>query len=172
MQQGTAAAACAADTRAGIYRRRRPERTVLYRLVREHLETYLARAEEADPLGGGVPRFVEARFRAYLRCGILAHGFARARCRSAPLVPAPEPRGGRRRAPHPALGAPPDPPRLQSRCRVITEAGERTNLMARLEQIGLFEIIYTDFTKIHYGTPGRKAFLVPFLDHVSKLVLG
>lgn len=27
-----------------------------------------------------MPRFLEARFRSYLRCGILAHGFARARC--------------------------------------------------------------------------------------------
>jgi hypothetical protein len=80
LQQATAPAVCAADTRPGIYRRRRPERTVLHRLVREHLETYIARAEETDPLGHGVPCFVEARFRAYLRCGILAHGFARARC--------------------------------------------------------------------------------------------
>jgi hypothetical protein len=77
MREATAPAVCP----AGVYRRRRPERTVLHRLVREHLETYLAGAEEADPLGNGVPRFVEARFRAYLRCGILAHGFARARCK-------------------------------------------------------------------------------------------
>ena len=31
-------------------------------------------------MGGGVPSWVERDFRAYLRCGILAHGFARARC--------------------------------------------------------------------------------------------
>ena len=31
-------------------------------------------------MGGGVPAWVERDFRAYLRCGILAHGFARARC--------------------------------------------------------------------------------------------
>lgn len=43
------------------------------------VETYLARAQENDPLGDGVPNFVEARFHAYLPCGILAHGFARAR---------------------------------------------------------------------------------------------
>jgi hypothetical protein len=46
----------------------------------DHLETSLARAAEADPLGNGVLRWVEKDFRAYLRCGILAHGFARARC--------------------------------------------------------------------------------------------
>ena len=31
-------------------------------------------------MGGGVPSWVERDFQAYLRCGILAHGFARARC--------------------------------------------------------------------------------------------
>jgi DNA-directed RNA polymerase subunit RPC12/RpoP len=53
---------------------------VLYRVVQEHLETYLARAREgyrdADPM----PGFVERELRRYLACGILAHGFARARC--------------------------------------------------------------------------------------------
>ena len=29
-------------------------------------------------MGDGVPSWVERDFRAYLRCGILAHGFARA----------------------------------------------------------------------------------------------
>ena len=42
--------------------------------------------QEADPMGWGVPRWVEHDFRdhasrgARLRCGILAHGFARVRC--------------------------------------------------------------------------------------------
>ena len=62
------------------YRRRHPENTTLHRIVREHLETYLAEAEEADPMGDGVPTHVENEFRSYLKCGILAHGFARARC--------------------------------------------------------------------------------------------
>ena len=64
------------------YRRRRPETTTLHRIVREHLETYLALANEADPMGDGVPDHVEKEFRSYLKCGILAHGFARARCSS------------------------------------------------------------------------------------------
>jgi predicted Zn-ribbon and HTH transcriptional regulator len=50
--------------------------------AREHLETYLALANESDPMGDGVPDHVEKEFRSYLRCGILAHGFARARCAS------------------------------------------------------------------------------------------
>ena len=62
------------------YGRRRPETTTLHRIVREHLETYLALANESDPMGDGVPDHVEKEFRSYLTCGILAHGFARARC--------------------------------------------------------------------------------------------
>jgi len=62
------------------YRRRRPENTALHRIVRENLESYLTQAAEADPMGEGVPIHVENEFKSYLRCGILAHGFARARC--------------------------------------------------------------------------------------------
>jgi hypothetical protein len=61
-----------------VYRRRRPEHTLLYRTVQGHLETYLALAQDGQ--GEGVPRYVEREFRRYLECGILAHGFARARC--------------------------------------------------------------------------------------------
>ncbi len=75
-------AGCRATTRegyaAGIYRRRRPAETLLYRVVQEHLETYLSLAD--DPAGDGLPRYVERDFRKYLDCGILARGFARARC--------------------------------------------------------------------------------------------
>jgi hypothetical protein len=50
---------------------------VLHSVVREQLESFLARAREGDrPL----PRFIEREFRAYLECGILAHGFLRIRC--------------------------------------------------------------------------------------------
>jgi len=53
---------------------------VLHAVVREHLETWLAlqRAGELD--APGVPAFVERDFRKYLTCGVLAHGFGRARC--------------------------------------------------------------------------------------------
>jgi len=50
----------------------------LYRVVQEHLETYLSLAD--DPAGNGLPGYVERDFRKYLECGILARGFARARC--------------------------------------------------------------------------------------------
>ncbi|MCP4363078.1 MAG: IS91 family transposase, partial [Chloroflexi bacterium] len=61
-----------------MYRRRRPAETLLYRVVQEHLETFLSLAD--DPMGHGLPGYVEQDFRKYLQCGILAHGFARARC--------------------------------------------------------------------------------------------
>ena len=66
--------------RPSPYARRRPENTVLYRLVQQHLETYLVLAREEDWDGHAVPAFVERELPRYLECGILAHGFARARC--------------------------------------------------------------------------------------------
>jgi hypothetical protein len=59
------------------YERHRPEETVLYGVVQQELETFLARARSRDRT---VPRFVERELRAYLRCGILAHGFVRVHC--------------------------------------------------------------------------------------------
>jgi hypothetical protein len=59
------------------YQRRKPEETVLYRVVQENLETFLASARDQ---GRVVPRFVERELRAFLSCGILAHGFMRVRC--------------------------------------------------------------------------------------------
>jgi len=68
------------SSRVGVYRRRRPERSVLYEAVRQDLETWLARSREACPDDDPIPAWVEEEFRRYLTCGILAHGFARARC--------------------------------------------------------------------------------------------
>ena len=59
------------------YAPRRPEETVLYGVVAGHLESFIARAEQRDRT---VPRFVERELRAYLDCGILAHGFLRVHC--------------------------------------------------------------------------------------------
>ena len=52
---------------------------MLHRLVGEHLETFLAEARLRGG-GEGLPGFVEREFREFLRCGVLAHGFARFRC--------------------------------------------------------------------------------------------
>jgi len=60
------------------YRRREPEKTVLYAIVRDHLETFLDEPRRRD--GDGYPAFLEREFRRYLDCGLLARGFARLRC--------------------------------------------------------------------------------------------
>ena len=62
------------------YRRHRPEQTPLYRVIQGHLEIWLARREAAWPDTSPVPAHVEREYRRYLECGLLAHGFARARC--------------------------------------------------------------------------------------------
>jgi hypothetical protein len=62
------------------YRRRELEHTVLHELVARYGQTMLAEVRAADPEGGGLPRHVERELTEYLRCGVLAHGFARVRC--------------------------------------------------------------------------------------------
>jgi len=62
------------------YARRHPENTTLYHVVQQHLETYLTLARGDDGEGQRRPGYVEREFRRYLECGILAYGFARARC--------------------------------------------------------------------------------------------
>ena len=56
-----------------VYKRRKPEDTILYQTVLHHLDEYIVEA-------GDVPAYIENTFRKYLTCGILAYGFARARC--------------------------------------------------------------------------------------------
>jgi hypothetical protein len=53
--------------------------TVLHGVVHEHLECFLA-AAAARTNGVGLPHFIEREFRAFLRCGLLVHGFLRVRC--------------------------------------------------------------------------------------------
>jgi hypothetical protein len=55
---------------------------VLHELVARHAQSMLAELRDADPDGGGLPRYVERELAAYLRCGILAHGFTRVRCQT------------------------------------------------------------------------------------------
>ncbi len=69
--------ASGAGRRARLYTRRRPEESVLYGVVQAELEGFLAHAQTRER---PVPRFVERELRAFLACGILAHGFVRVRC--------------------------------------------------------------------------------------------
>ena len=52
----------------------------VYQVVQRHLETWLEETRGRDPDGEPVPGYIERDFGQYLTCGILAHGFARARC--------------------------------------------------------------------------------------------
>lgn len=61
------------------YEPRSPAQSVLYQIVRDHLETFRAQAARVCD-GEGLPRFIEDEFEGFLRCGWLAGGFARFRC--------------------------------------------------------------------------------------------
>ena len=61
------------------YQRREPENTALYQCLAEHLETFLAQ-RASNPDRSPLPYFVERELRSFLRCGLLAYGFARVYC--------------------------------------------------------------------------------------------
>ena len=61
------------------YEPRDPSCTVLYTVIAEHLETFLA-SLDADPAAKGLPAYVQREFYDYLQCGILADGFLRLGC--------------------------------------------------------------------------------------------
>jgi len=64
---------------SGAYAARDPAASVLYRVVRDHYETFWVEAARLRD-GEGLPRFVQEEFEAFLRCGWHAGGFARFRC--------------------------------------------------------------------------------------------
>jgi hypothetical protein len=68
---------------AATYEPRDPSRTVLYNVIAEHLETFLASLHD-DPDAKGLPAYVEREFYDYLQCGILAYGFLRLGCDTCP----------------------------------------------------------------------------------------
>jgi len=56
--------------------------------------------------------------------------------------------------------------------KVILKAGERANLVAQMDKIELFQVVYTDFTEILYADGRQKAVLMPIIGHVSKTAFG
>jgi len=64
---------------SAAYQRHEPEKTVLYKIVSEHLETFLG--EVGDHYDKPLPKYVEKELRDYLRCGLLQHGFLWAVCK-------------------------------------------------------------------------------------------
>jgi putative transposase len=63
-------------------------------------------------------------------------------------------------------------PRPSSIRRIIREAKGRVNLVVQLKVIEPFQVAYTDFTEIRYAGGEKKAYLMPIIDHASKLVYG
>src|SRR6266567_277441 len=61
------------------YAPRDPSHMVLYTVIADHLEPFLA-SLDADPEATGLPAYVQREFDAYLQCGILAYGFLRLGC--------------------------------------------------------------------------------------------
>src|SRR5713101_5568810 len=61
------------------YEPRDPSHTVLYKVIADHPETFLALLD-ADSDAKGLPAYVERELYDYLQCGVLAHGFLRLGC--------------------------------------------------------------------------------------------
>jgi hypothetical protein len=59
-----------------VYRPRRPEKTVLFEVIKKYYNTWCRNSK--DP----IPKYIDKVFRSYLECGILAKGFACAHCDS------------------------------------------------------------------------------------------
>jgi transposase InsO family protein len=63
----------------------------------------------------------------------------------------------------------PKPSRIR---QVILAAGNKANLVKGKDEIGLFEVSYTDFTEIPYADGHKKAHLMPIIGHVCKMAYG
>lgn len=56
--------------------------------------------------------------------------------------------------------------------QVIVAAGSRVNIVAQLERIKPLDVVYTDFTELHYADGTQKAYLMPIIGHASKFTFG
>jgi putative transposase len=56
--------------------------------------------------------------------------------------------------------------------QAIKAAGKHANLVAHLEDIKPFQVMYTDFTELRFAGGRRKAYLIPILGHTSKVAFG
>jgi transposase InsO family protein len=63
-------------------------------------------------------------------------------------------------------------PKPSSIRQVILAAGDKANLVAGMDKIGLFEVSYTDFTEIIYADGYNKAYLMPIIGHICKMAYG
>ena len=68
----------ASSIKPKVYKRRQPETLALFKIVQHHFESWLS--DYSLNHNEILPRYIEDEFRSYIKCGVLAHGFARARC--------------------------------------------------------------------------------------------
>jgi hypothetical protein len=68
---------CRVSEAAYEYHPRRPAERILYHMVAENIESFLARQKELERI---IPRFAEHDLRSFLDCGILERGFVRVHC--------------------------------------------------------------------------------------------
>ena len=54
----------------------------------------------------------------------------------------------------------------------LKRRGRRVNLVRGMVEPGPLQVLYTDFTELWYDRGKKKAYLIPLLDHETKLVLG
>lgn len=55
---------------------------------------------------------------------------------------------------------------------LLNELGEKVNLVRQMAKVELFQVIYTDFTRIVFSRGKRSTWLVPYLESASKKVIG
>jgi putative transposase len=63
-------------------------------------------------------------------------------------------------------------PRPSGIRRVLRQMGDRINLLPQLRKIRPLHLLYTDFTELLFDRGRQRAYLMPIIDHVSKLAVG
>ena len=56
--------------------------------------------------------------------------------------------------------------------KLLAKGSDGMNLVARIEEPDPLQVFYTDFTAIWYADGGKKAYLMPLVDHATKWVIG
>jgi putative transposase len=56
--------------------------------------------------------------------------------------------------------------------RILAKDGAGMNLVARMGKLAPLQVLYTDFTAIWYADGGKKAYLMPLVDDVTKWIVG
>jgi Putative transposase/Transposase zinc-binding domain len=65
--------------KVSVYKPRRPEKTVFFQVIKKYYKTWVKKAEQDDKK---IPSYVHREFQGFIKCGILAHGFACAHCKT------------------------------------------------------------------------------------------